>query len=161
MKTLVTFYSRTGNTRKAAAVIAEQLGADSDEIMDSKNRMGIMGWLSGGRDTMRKKPAKISYKEDPADYDMIIIGTPVWAGTMTPAVRQYLIMNKDRMKKSAFFCTYGGSESKTFTEMEAVSVKPEAALAVHDKDMKSELYISKIDGFCNRIKSSAGAKPKV
>ncbi len=37
MKTLVTYYSRTGTTRAVGEAIARELGTDSEEIVDGKN----------------------------------------------------------------------------------------------------------------------------
>ena len=80
MKILVTFYSRTGNTRKIGNEIAEKLKADADEVVDKKPRGGVKGYLFAGRDAMKKKLAEIEYRKDPAEYDLVIIGIPVWAG---------------------------------------------------------------------------------
>jgi len=48
MKTLVAYYSRTGNTKKVAVEIAKNLKADIDEIIDKKDRSGMIGWIIGG-----------------------------------------------------------------------------------------------------------------
>jgi flavodoxin len=50
MKILIVYYSRTGRTKKIAEKIQYRLNADIDEISDTKNRAGILGWLSAGRD---------------------------------------------------------------------------------------------------------------
>ena len=55
MKNLVVYYSRTGRTKKIAKEIQERLNADIEEIHDVKNREGILGWLSAGRDAGTKK----------------------------------------------------------------------------------------------------------
>ncbi|MBU1704496.1 MAG: hypothetical protein KJ922_03965, partial [Nanoarchaeota archaeon] len=62
-----------------------------------------------------------------------------------PAVREYLKANK--LNKTAFFCTYGGSEGKTFKDMEAVAKKPIAVLGLKDKVLDR----SKIKKFCEVI----------
>ena len=55
MKSLVIFYSRTGNTKKVAENIANDLNCDIEEIFDTKNRAGSIGWLSAGKDANTKK----------------------------------------------------------------------------------------------------------
>jgi flavodoxin len=155
MKTLVTYYSRSGNTKKIAEKIARQIKADTDEIIDLKDRSRkIIGWFVAGKDASMKKPTKIKYKKSPDKYDLIIIGTPVWAWTMTPAIRTYLNENGDKLKtkakKLAFFCTCGGQKGKAFEEMESLSKKPRATLTIKDRDIKCS--DDEIKSFCREIK---------
>ncbi|MFH2027554.1 MAG: hypothetical protein ABIJ08_00305 [Nanoarchaeota archaeon] len=89
MKTLITYYSRTGTTRKVANEIAVQLGCDTDEIIDKTKRSGPLGYITSGRDAMKKSLTEIETKKDPSQYDLVIIGTPIWAWTMAPAIRTY------------------------------------------------------------------------
>ena len=71
---LVVYYSRTGNTRKLAKIIAEKLKADIEEIEDSTSRSGPLGWLRAGRDAGLKSLTKLKpLKKDPSNYDMVII----------------------------------------------------------------------------------------
>jgi flavodoxin len=151
MKVLVTYYSRTGNTRKVAEKIAKILKADLDEIKDLTDRSGPKGWLFGGRDASRKYPTEIRYKKDPKDYDLVVIGTPIWAWTVTPAVRTYLSQKK--FPKVAFFATCGGSGiEKTFEEMERLSKKPVAKLGLKAETFTQKLevhaHMDKIEKFC-------------
>jgi flavodoxin len=74
MKTLVVFYSRTGNTRKVGKEMTKHLKADIDEIVDKKRRCGILGWLGSGKDALRKKLTEIEYQKKPENYDMVIVG---------------------------------------------------------------------------------------
>ncbi len=154
MKILVTFYSRTGNTRKLAQQIAKNLNADIDEIIDKKDRTGILGWFSGGKDAFFKKQTQIGFIKNPQGYDLVIVGTPVWIGTMTPAIRTYLTQN--RLNNVAFFCTFGGKESKTFTEMEKLSGKPIVVLGLKDKKINESN--DQIIEFCNKIKEEIKRK---
>jgi len=132
-KTLVVFYSRTGTTRRVAEVIAAELAADVEEIVDKKSRGGPLGWLSGGRDATLRRTAEIEEpKNDPAGYDLVVIGSPVWAWSMTPAVRAYLKRQKERLPQVAFFALAGSSGAeKTVAAMAALAGKePRATLAL-------------------------------
>ena len=149
MKTLVAYYSRTGNTKKIAEKIAEKLQAETDEIVDLKDRNGIVGWLGGGRDAFFKKSTKIETKKNPKEYDMVIIGTPVWMGTATPAVKKYL--KKYTFQKVAFFCTFGGDQKNIFKEMETLSNKPVATIGLKDKDIENKESREKTEKFCTEL----------
>lgn len=155
MKALIVFYSRTGTTKKVAQAIHASLKCDIEEIVDKKSRIGVMGYLKGGRDALRKKPTKIGAPfKNPSKYDLIIIGTPVWAHNMTPAIRTYISHNKDDFQKIAFFCTMGGSgAASTFKEMmKLCEKKPLAILYLSTKEVLSTDYTSKIKEFLNNIK---------
>lgn len=121
MKSLVVYYTRTGNARFAAETIAAEIGSDVEEIMDMKKRSGAMGYLSGGSDARRGKETKIApTKKSPADYDLIIVGTPVWASRPTPAVTTYLKKNNLSSKKVALFFTQGGKKPSAIEQTKAL-----------------------------------------
>jgi flavodoxin len=138
MKTLVVFYSRTGTTKKVAEKIAQNLNCDIEQITTSDNRMGITGYIKCGKEGMKGIPAKINpITKNPANYDLVIIGTPNWAGNMSSPIRTYLTENKDKFKKVAFFAIMGGENiSKTFIEMEQIiNQKPVLAEAIQTKQV--------------------------
>lgn len=110
MKTLVIYYSRTGNTEFVAREIAAELGADLEEVVDLKKREGKMGWLSAGRDGTGNRQTKIAEtKRNPADYDLIVIGTPVWAWGPSAAIRTYIGKHDLSGKNVALFFTLNGA----------------------------------------------------
>jgi flavodoxin len=153
-KALVVFYSRTGNTKKVAEEIAAVLKCDIEEIIDTKDRSGISGYVGGGRDAMKKNLTEIKkIKNDPAMYETVIIGTPVWGAKMTPAVRTYISQNKTKLKKVAFFSTMGGrGDKQTFADMEEASgVKPLAVLTVLEKEVKGSQFKEKTDKFAQQL----------
>jgi flavodoxin len=113
MKILVAYYSKTGNTKRAAADIAAGLQADLEEIIDKKKRTGILNWFLSGRDGMKKLGTEIAEPaKDAAAYDMVIVGSPVWGWNIVPAVRTYLENNKGKIKNYAFFVTSGNTDSQ-------------------------------------------------
>jgi flavodoxin len=150
MKALVVFYSRTGATKQVAEALAESLNCDSEELIDTKKRSGPLGFVSAGRDAKAKKLTKLTdIKRDPASYDLVILGTPIWAGTLSSAPRTYITNNKSKFTRVAFFCTNGGSESQQlFAEMEAVCERrPVSILALQDKEVKKGVYQDKLRQF--------------
>ena len=50
MKSLVVYYTRTGNTKFVAETIAAELGSDIEEVVDIKKREGTLGYMSASRD---------------------------------------------------------------------------------------------------------------
>jgi len=82
MKSLVVYYSRTGNAKFVAETIASTIGADIEEVVDLKKRGGPVGFLSGGKDATQGKETEIAEtKRQPKDYGLIILGTPVWSSS--------------------------------------------------------------------------------
>lgn len=156
MKILVVYYSRTGLTKKIATLISTKLRADLDEIIDKKDRSGPKGYMVAGKDAMQEELTSITYTHDPKEYDFIIIGGPVWAWNVSPAIRTYLDKNADalKIKKIAFFATQSsdGAEKK-FKSMETVLGKESlATLTINGKDFRSEIHEQKVDGFVSDIK---------
>jgi flavodoxin len=91
MKSLVVYYSRTGNTKFVAEEVAAELGADLEEIVDLKSRNGRLGWLSASRDATGNRITEIAETQrNPADYDLVVLGTPVWAWSPSAAVKSYI-----------------------------------------------------------------------
>ncbi|MCL4430338.1 MAG: flavodoxin [Chloroflexi bacterium] len=121
MKSLVVYYSRTGNARFVAQTIAAEIGADVEEVIDLKKRSGILGYLSGGSDARRGRETEIApTKKSPANYELIIIGSPVWAGRPTPAITTYLKKNDLSGKKVAVFFAQGGTKPRAIDQTKAL-----------------------------------------
>ena len=112
MKTLVVYYSRTGNTKYVAEKIAELLNGVISEITDKKNRKGKLNFLKSGYESIREKLTEIEVNKKIDEYDFVIVGSPVWAGKIPPAIRTFLVKNDFASKKIAFFVTVGGDKSQ-------------------------------------------------
>lgn len=153
-KVLVVYYSRTGTTRKVAEQIAAALGAEIEELADLKKRAGVIGFLRGAFDGLRKKTATLAdTRHNPADYTLVVVGTPVWAGNMTPAVRAWLAAHADRLPDVAFFCTTGGSGiARTFAGMAALAGKDAlATLALTAGQVKKDTTADKLAEFTGAL----------
>ena len=121
MKSLVVFYSRTGNARFVAQTVAAEVGADIEEVIDLRKRSGIIGFLGGGSDARRGKGTEIGpTQKSPADYDLIVVGTPIWGGRPTPAITTYLKKNNLSGKKVAVFFVQGGKRPQGIEQTKAL-----------------------------------------
>ena len=157
MKTLVVYYSRTGNTRFAAETVAAEIGADMEEVVDLKNRKGKLAYLPAGRDALQGKETQIAEtKRAPTGYNLIIIGQPVWAGNPTPAIRTYLKKNGLSGKKVALFFSdsaLGQPVEKTKALMPNSTFIGELSLPAKGFENKEETR-KKISEWCNTLKTT-------
>ncbi|MGA1873745.1 MAG: flavodoxin family protein [Thermoplasmatota archaeon] len=128
MKKLVVFYSLEGNTRLLAEDIAISIGADIMEIKTEKdmNSKGFFKFLIGGWQAIRgvKPPLKPMHK-NPEEYEVIFIGTPIWAGRQSPAVKTFIEDHLPMGKKVAFFCTCNGNSGSALQNMRSISPESE------------------------------------
>ncbi len=158
MKVLVVYYSRSGTTKKLAQKLSVELNADIEEIIDKKNRSGLIGWIFGGRDGMKRIPTDIDpIKNNPENYDVVLIGGPLWGFRgIAPASRTYLVQNKDKIKQIAFFMTRGGKSSSdpALKDLKEVYGKPVlGTLDIMQKDLESPETAEQIASFVKTIKN--------
>jgi len=155
MQILIVYYSRTQTTKNAAMALATKLGADIEEIKEVGGRKGIIGYLRSGKEAVMKVQADIhNPKTRPRDYDLVILGTPVWVGTMASPVRSYVDKFKAELPEVAFITTQGSSQTqRVFKDMqELVGKGPVATLKLTTKEVVQEGYEPKLDKFVEKLK---------
>jgi len=155
-KILVVYYSRTGNTERVAKDLASRLGADSEKIIDTNKRTGFFGFMTSGKESVQKTPAHIRpMKSDFSAYDLVLIGTPVWAGDISSPVRAMLMEHKGSFKDIAVFATSGGDDPKNVlkTIEELAQRTAKAFVDFSRKDLQDKTaYESKIKLFISQIR---------
>jgi hypothetical protein len=107
---------------------------------------------------MQQRAIKIDApNKDPSDYDLIIVGTPVWAHNMCSPLRSYITAQWGRFRAVAVLCTQGGSgASKVVGDIARLCGKtPVGTLVLNEREIKQHQYAAKLDGF---IKSVTMAK---
>jgi flavodoxin len=122
MKTLVIYYSYEGDCTLIAEYIKETVRADILELEteDEKKRTGLTKYIWGGRQVITHALPKLKpYTVNPDSYDLIIIGSPVWAGSPTPALNSFLAETRISGKKLALFCCHAGGKGKFFDKLKA------------------------------------------
>ena len=144
MKSLVIYFTRSGNTTKVAEEIAAALGADIELLKDDVKRGGPVGFLKSGREA--KSGAMVNLKplaHDPTTYDLVVVGTPVWARMVSSPVNTFLRTVNRGNARLAWFCTVGAS-SESFKEncfstmTEAAGQDPVAAVGFSAKELKND-----------------------
>ena len=161
-KCLVVYYSRSGNTRQVAEAIAQELGAVIEEIVDRKRRSGALGFLGGCKDALFNKLTEIDEPmNDPSTFELVVIGTPVWAGKMTPAVRTWLSRFLDSLPQVAFLATAGGqSGAGTFKGMgKVLGKRPVDTLSFTEKQLKAEDWRGEVRQFVAGVKAGHQQPP--
>ncbi|MDD5669170.1 MAG: flavodoxin [Candidatus Omnitrophica bacterium] len=116
MKIAVVYYSLEGNTKFIAGIIADTLRGDCIELKPVRdiNPRGFMKFVTGGGLVFRKiLPELAALEKQPSDYDVVVIGTPVWAFSYAPALGAFFEKNKLTGKKIAVFCCSGGGKGRT------------------------------------------------
>ena len=113
MRSLVIFYSRTDKTRFVSKTLAKALKSDLRELIDKDKRKGIFGFIKSGFDALMAKRADLLDPEfNIKGYDLVMIGTPVWASRPAPAMLT-LFDNIDlKKKKVVIFCTAGSDNAQ-------------------------------------------------
>lgn len=159
-RALVVFYSRTGTTRRVASDLASLLSCEVIELFDVQDRAGITGYLRSLRDVLF--PRRTSYGpplDALTDYDLVVIGTPVWAGSPSAPIRSFLLDHAAELRQIAFFGTCGGRGlERTFRKMrEIVGRAPIATLGFTREALKAPKSREMLTTFVSEIEQATHA----
>src|ERR1700690_822698 len=103
-KVLVMYFSRSGTTHKLAQAIENAGGWDLDPIVDRGDRTGVLGYLRSALEAVfGLRPTLRPSLRDPAGYDLVIVGSPVWGSSVSSPVRSYLDEHAGSLPRLAFF----------------------------------------------------------
>lgn len=115
MKSIIIYYSYSGNTGKTAAILAEYLKQTSEvRLCELQSLDESRSFFGQAARAFRHKRGVIQETElNLNSYDVVCMGTPVWAFGPAPAMNTYL----DRCsgvagKKVVLFTTYGSGTGK-------------------------------------------------
>ena len=158
MKTIIVYYSLEGNTELTAKACAEKLGADLLRLEPVKayptGKVSKFVW--GGKSAVMSETPKLQpYTFDPAAYDRIILGFPVWASTIAPPLRTFIRSNDLKGKHFAAiaFQTANGAQKAFVKLREELGIEAfDAELILLDpKTAPDPGNESKIAAFCDKL----------
>jgi len=117
-KILIAYYSLEGNVDFVARNLAKEIGADLFRIETVKEypKKGLAKFFHGGKDAVTNAcPELKTPLPDLTPYDLIVIGTPVWASRPASPINTILKSADFTGKKiAAFASSAGGNTGKTF-----------------------------------------------
>ena len=136
---LCVYYSRTGHTEKLMGEIAAELDCEIVKLEDGVKRGGFLGWfISGLQAVSRKVPPvkKPDTKMKLKNYDLVIIGSPVWAGRCSAPVRSFLLQYGEELREVAYLITRGSGVryEEVFEQMDLYVKKPHICAATIQPD---------------------------
>lgn len=110
-KTLVAYFSRSGNTRVVAGLIHRARRTDLFEILPAKaypeDYLETVEQARKERDS-GYEPALSSRVDNIASYDTVFLGFPIWGETPPPVIRSFLAAHDLSDKVLIPFVTHGG-----------------------------------------------------
>ena len=161
MKTAIVYYSQSGNCDFVANEIAKNVDAKLIRIEPDKAYpdKGFKKFLWGGKSAiMGETPTLAPYEFNADEYDVIVIGYPVWAGTFAPPIRSFIEQNKAALqgkKVAAFASSSGGNADKSFVKLAAflksdpifptLSIVDPLAKPSDDKNAQIEAFSAQIN----------------
>lgn len=110
MKSVIIYYSYSGNTQKVADILSGYLGQQGEvDFIELKGLDESDKFFSQAMRALRHKRAEIQpVNFNLGSYDLICFGTPVWAFGPAPAMNTYLDKCLGLAGKSVvLFTTYG------------------------------------------------------
>ncbi len=122
-KILIVYYSHGGNTAYIAEILKTTLQADILVLKPQKeiSQTGFLKFFWGGKQAiMKETPSLEPFQLDPHQYNVWILGSPIWAWTVTPPLRSFLHQTQPKQKKIALFCCSSGGEGKYFEKVKAL-----------------------------------------
>lgn len=156
MKRAIVYYSLTDNTKEAAEIIAKDLGVDLYRIdtvkpmpkdKDKQMMYGGMQAVFGMCPDIKGIPDDIQY------FDNIIIGTPIWAGKIAPAINTLLKSYEIREKVTAVFTFSGGGDNdKCIARLQKKLPNLTNTVALADRNNKiASENMNKINSFIKEL----------
>lgn len=118
-KKLVLYYSETGSTKTVAEELQKQLNADIEAIEAVKPYSGnFQETMQRGQREMQsgETPALKPLKSKIADYDVILLGYPIWFGTYAMPIATLVKDNDFAGKTIVPFCTFGSGGLNTSSD---------------------------------------------
>jgi flavodoxin len=105
MKTLIVYYSFTGNNQKLAIKLQQKLNCDLYGIQEVRKRKPITILI----DLLFKRlPKVMEPSNDLSQYDHVIFIAPIWSGKIASPLRSFLINERSNICRYSFITVCSG-----------------------------------------------------
>jgi len=158
LKTLVVYFSLTGTTEVVARELAASLDATIEQLVDSRIVTGLPGYLRLAHDHLRRnvKSHLLPVANDPGDFDLVVLGGPIWSSKMCAPATAYAVEHRDRLSKVALFCTArsgkpGYAEACMNAMARETGLSPLASLGLSQREVRQE-HAQALDEFVSALR---------
>ncbi|MDD1656968.1 MAG: ArsR family transcriptional regulator [Methanomicrobiales archaeon] len=159
MSVAIVYHSETGNTEGVAKRIASATGGELIPVKDCTGYNKITMYLLGSARARRRELARIEPAAiDVSRHTLIVVGSPVWAWSPTPAANAAIAALRGcEGKKGIVLATCGGKPGETLAMMKeallARGVDVVGTFAFAPRDLTDEQKMAEL---VSAVKQSAG-----
>ena len=163
MTAAIVYFSLNGFVDAQAREISRETGAELIRLEPKTPypTKGLMKFLHGGKSALKGDAPELKLCEfDASRYDLVIFGTPVWAGTFAPPLRTFIQTHREALKGkrlAAFACMMGSGGEKTVEKLrEALGADSLAASVIltDDKGKSQEKNAAALQAFIRQCRAS-------
>jgi hypothetical protein len=147
-KTLVVYFSQKGHAKKVAEELQRLAGADIEQLEELNIKAGPVGFVVNCLHGVTKKRARLApLKYDAADYERLYVVSPVWAGGITPAAREYLYANAAKIKELRLVTVAASSDCEGAKKEAAdeIKISVAASAAIFNKEISDSSFVKKLE----------------
>jgi flavodoxin len=162
-RTLVAYFSRSGNTRVVAGLIHRGLDTDLFEIRPASSYPE--DYLATVEQARRERdrgfePALSANVPDMAAYDTVYLGFPIWGETAPPVIRSFLKTHDLAGKTLIPFVTHGGyglGNSQSVLASHAPKARLRRGFSLEAD--QERLTMNRVNGWLSETDSKSTASP--
>lgn len=154
----VVYYSLTERTKKAAELLAAELGCELFELQLKKPypKSKVLQMVIGGFQVAAKRTPELMEMPQLEEGEELILATPVWNAGPAPAIRTFLIKSKSKPVSASLLATsLSGSAEKCFAALEELLGRPsQQRLSLKVGSELTQEHHRQLHVFAQRIRES-------
>lgn len=153
---LVAYFSRTGVTERLATQLAANLGAVLESVKPQAPYGGRSGYLKAIWHSLFRRAPAVNCERDPADYSVVIIGSPIWAGRLSAPMRSYLRRFRGRIGQVAAFWVSGSGLDYSGVRSEIEQLSGQVLLATAsfaEQEVRNDAAGAKLEAMAQAIRA--------
>lgn len=115
-RTVVVYFSRSGNTALTARHVARRLGAPLFEIQATAYRLGLQGWSRAMLDARKHEADIVPRTIDLSEFTTVYLGAPIWLYSPAPPIWDFVEHNRFDGKRVVLFNTFNSQFKVEYIE---------------------------------------------
>lgn len=120
-KVLVVYYSLEGHCQRIAQYLAKTYGFDIlalQPVKDLDPNSASKHWMGRFQVLFNQTVPLTNLPDTVGQYDLVLLGTPVWMGTYAPALQSFIAEVPLEGKQVALFTTYEKDAGDVFVKLQ-------------------------------------------